>query len=70
MTTQATSLWTTEWVDSMDRKDWQQRAREALDLDGVEEVQIDPDSGQVKVRYHPQAITSLHIHTHLRAAGL
>ncbi len=70
MTAQATSFWTTEWVDSMDRKDWQQRAREALDLDGVEEIQVDPESGQVKVRYNPQAITPFHIHTHLRAAGL
>ena len=68
--TEQTSYWTTLWVDSMDRRDWQERAKEALALDGVEDIQIDPDSGQVKVRYNYKQVTPFHLHTHLRAAGL
>ncbi|HHB91401.1 MAG TPA: hypothetical protein ENK60_08860 [Anaerolineae bacterium] len=68
--TEQTSRWTTLWVDSMDRFDWQDRAKEALALDGVEEIQIEPESGQVRVRYDYTQITPFHLHTHLRAAGL
>ncbi len=62
--------WTTLWVDSMDRREWQERAKEALALDGVEEIQIDSQSGQVRVRYDFKQITPFHLHAHLRAAGL
>jgi len=65
-----TTYWTTLWVDSLDRYDWQKRAKEALALDGVEEIQIDPDSGRVKVRYDFKQVTPFHLHAHLRAAGL
>ena len=68
MTEQA--YWTSLWVDSMDRRDWQQRAREAVSLEGVEEIQIDPDSGEVRVRYDPAEVKPIHLHAHLRAAGL
>ncbi|HEY79478.1 MAG TPA: heavy-metal-associated domain-containing protein [Anaerolineae bacterium] len=64
------TYWTTLWVDSMDRHAWQERAKEALALDGVEEIQIDSQSGQVRVRYDFKQITPFHLHTHLRAAGL
>ncbi len=65
-----TTYWTTLWVDSIDRKDWEKRAREALELDGVEDIQIDSTSGKVEVRYDYKEITPFHLHTHLRAAGL
>ena len=65
-----TTYWTTLWVDSMDRRDWQERTKEALSLDGVEDIQIDPKSGQVKVKYDFEQITPFHLHSHLRAAGL
>jgi len=68
MTEQA--YWTSLWVDSIDRSDWQERAREAIDLDGVEEIQIDAKSGEVRVRYNPAVIKPILLHTHLRAAGL
>jgi len=68
MTEQA--YWTSLWVDSMDRSDWQKRAKEAVSLDGVEEIQIDTDSGEVRVRYDPDVVKPIHLHTHLRAAGL
>ncbi len=65
-----TAYWTTLWVDSMDRRDWQERTKEALSMDGVEDIQIDPDSGQVKVKYDFKQVTPFHLHAHLRAAGL
>jgi hypothetical protein len=68
MTEQA--YWTSLWVDSMDRRDWQERAKEAIALDGVEEIEIDPKSGEVRVRYDPAQIKPILLHTHLRAAGL
>jgi len=64
------SDWTTLWVDSMDRYDWQQRAKEALSLEGVEEIEIDPKSGAVRVKYDLSQLKPLHLHAHLRAAGL
>ena len=64
------SDWTTLWVDSMDRYDWQKRAKEALSLEGVEEIEIDPKSGSVRVRYDLSQLKALHLHSHLRAAGL
>ena len=64
------TYWTTLWVDSMDRDDWQERAKEALSMDGVEEIRIDPESGQVKVKYDFREVTPFHLHAHLRAAGL
>ncbi len=64
------TYWTTLWVDSMDRANWQTRAREALTLDGVEEIRIDSDSGKVEVRYDFKQVTPFHLHAHLRAAGL
>jgi len=64
------TTWTSLWVDSIDRKDWMTRAKEAIDLDGVEEVEINPESGEVRVRYDYKQLTSLHLHSHLRAAGL
>ena len=62
--------WTTLWVDSMDRHDWQHRVKEALSLDGVKEIEIDPKSGQVRVQYDLDQLKPLHLHSHLRAAGL
>lgn len=62
--------WTTLWVDSMDRQDWQDRVHEAFSLDGVEEIKIDPENGEVRVRYDLAQIKPLHLHSHLRAAGL
>ncbi len=64
------TYWTTLWVDSMDRANWQNRAREALTLDGVEEIRIDSESGKVEVRYDFKQVTPFHLHAHLRAAGL
>jgi len=62
--------WTTVWVDSIDRRDWQERVQEAFSLDGVEEIKIDPENGEVRVRYDFTQIKPLHLHSHLRAAGL
>ena len=64
------TAWTTLWVDSMDRQDWQARVQEAFALDGVEEVQFDPSNGEVRVRYDVTQIRPMHLHSHLRAAGL
>ena len=61
---------TSLWVDSMDRSDWRQRAKEALALDGVEEITIYEDSGEVEVAYDPTRIKPILLHSHLRAAGL
>ncbi len=63
-------LWTTLYVDSIDRRDWLQRVRQALSLPGVDKIVPDPRSGQVRVRYNPDAITVFQLHAHLRAAGL
>jgi len=64
------TYWTSLWVDSMDRPEWQDRAKEALNLNGVEEIKVEPASGEVRVRYHADTITPMHLHSHLRAAGL
>ena len=61
---------TSLWVDSMDRSDWRDRAKEALDLDGVEEIRVYEDSGEVEVAYDPTLIKPILLHSHLRAAGL
>ena len=61
---------TSLWVDSMDRSDWQERVKEALDLKGVESVKIYPESGEVEVSYDPTEIKPILLHSHLRAAGL
>ncbi len=61
---------TSLWVDSMDRADWQDRAQEALNLEGVEEVKIYPESGEIEVAYDPTEIKPILLHSHLRAAGL
>ena len=61
---------TSLWVDSMDRADWCDRAKEALALDGVEEINIYEDSGEVEVAYDPTRIKPILLHSHLRAAGL
>lgn len=73
MTTATTTqpmLWTTLYVDSIDRRDWLQRVRQALSLPGVDKIIPDPESGQVRVRYNPDVITVFQLHAHLRAAGL
>ncbi len=61
---------TSLWVDSMDRSDWRDRVKEALDLDGVEEIRVYEDSGEVEVAYDPTHIKPILLHSHLRAAGL
>ncbi len=65
-----TSFWTTLWVDSMDRQDWQTRTQEALSIDGVEEIKIDSSNGEVRVRYDAAQTKPILLHSHLRAAGL
>ena len=62
--------WSTLWVDSMDRPDWQERVQEALQLMGVQEIQIDASNGEVRVRYDASQIRPMLLHSHLRAAGL
>ena len=64
------TTWTSLWVDSIDRQDWMTRVKEAIDLDGVEEVKINPENGEVRVRYNYKQLTARHLHSHLRAAGL
>ncbi len=64
------TFWTTFWVDSIDRQDWQERVQEAFSLDGVEEIKVNPENGEVRVRYDSTQIRPLHLHSHLRAAGL
>jgi hypothetical protein len=61
---------TSLWVDSMDRPDWQDRAKEALNMDGVKEIKVFPESGEVEVSYDPTLIRPILLHSHLRAAGL
>ena len=61
---------TSLWVDSIDRADWQERAKEALSLDGVEEITLYEESGEVEVAYDPTLIRPILLHSHLRAAGL
>jgi len=61
---------TSLWVDSIDRADWQVRVKEALDLDGVKEIKVFPESGEVEVSYDPTLIRPILLHSHLRAAGL
>ncbi|MCO6452209.1 MAG: hypothetical protein J5I90_15615 [Caldilineales bacterium] len=63
-------LWTTMWVNSIDRLDWKRRVEEVFDIPGVEKVVADDRSGQVRVRYNPEAVTSFQLNSHLRAAGL
>lgn len=63
-------LWTTVWVDSIDRLDWKRRVDEIFDIPGVEKVVTDARSGQVRIRYNPAAVTSFQLSSHLRAAGL
>ena len=62
--------WSTLWVDSMDRPDWQARVQEALQLAGVQEIQVDASNGEVRVRYDASQIRPMLLHSHLRAAGL
>ncbi len=63
-------MWATLWVDSIDRADWRQRAREALSLNGVEQIQVDDNNGKVRIYYDPQNVTMFQLSAHLRAAGL
>jgi len=62
--------WTTLWVDSTDRRNWQQRVRDAFNLPGVEQIVPNAGNGQVRVRYNPSLVTTFQLSTHLRAAGL
>ncbi len=64
------SKWATLWVDSTDRADWRQRVHTALALDGVEQIELNEQNGQVRVQYKPQQITVFQLSAHLRAAGL
>jgi len=63
-------LWCTLWVDSIDRKDWPKRVKEALNLEGVIQVNTEPKNGKVRVRYDPNRITLFQLSAHLRATGL
>jgi len=63
-------LWTTLWVDSIDRKDWLSRVQQVFDLPGVDRVLPDRKSGQVRVRYNPETVTMFQLSAHLRASGL
>ncbi len=63
-------IWSTLWVDSTDRSDWQNRVQEAFDLPGVDRVLSDEKSGQVQVRYNPDSVTVFQLSAHLRASGL
>jgi len=63
-------LWTTLYVDSIDRKDWIGRATKALTITGVDKILPDERSGQVRVRYNPDNVTSFQLSAHLRASGL
>ena len=63
-------LWTTLWVDSIDRKNWIQRVKEVLSMAGVDQIVADANSGQVRIRYDPDAVTFFQLSAHLRAAGL
>ena len=64
------STWSTFWVDSMDRPDWQARVHEVFQIEGVQEIQIDASNGEVRVRFDDTQVRSLLLHSHLRAAGL
>jgi len=64
------STWSTFWVDSMDRADWQDRVQEVLNLKGVQEIQLDASNGEVRVRFDATQIRPMLLHSHLRAAGL
>ncbi len=63
-------LWTTLYVDSIDRRDWIARATRALSINGVDKIIPDAHSGQVRVRYNPDTVTSFQLSAHLRASGL
>ena len=62
-------LWTTLWVDSIDRLDWPERIKQVFDLPGVSEFESEK-SGKVRVRYDPDQITVFQLSAHLRASGL
>jgi len=62
-------LWTTLWVDSIDRLDWPERIKQVFDLPGVSEFESEK-SGEVRVRYDPDQITVFQLSAHLRASGL
>ena len=62
--------WTSFYVDSIDRRDWQERVEELAKLPGVSKVVTDRRSGQVRFRYDPEEITPFQLRSHLRAAGL
>ena len=63
-------LWTTLYVDSIDRRDWIKRVDEVFDLPGVDRIIPDQRSGQVRIRYNPEMVTSFQLSAHLRASGL
>ena len=63
-------LWTTLYVDSIDRRDWIGRVNRALSMPGVAKVISDERSGQVRVYYNPDSVTSFQLSAHLRASGL
>ena len=63
-------LWTTLWVDSIDRPNWMQRVREMFSIPGVDKVLPDARSGQVRIHHNPDMVTTFQLSSHLRAAGL
>lgn len=63
-------IWCTLWVDSIDRPNWQKRVAESLRLSGVDKIQTDDRSGQVRIRYNPQVVTLFQLSAHLRSSGL
>ncbi|NOZ70373.1 MAG: heavy-metal-associated domain-containing protein [Chloroflexi bacterium] len=63
-------LWATLWVDSIDRREWPKRVKQALNLDGVAQINSDLRSGKVRVRYDPNRVTIFQLSAHLRSAGL
>lgn len=63
-------LWTTLYVDSLDRRDWVKRVDEVFKLPGVDRIIPDTRSGQVRIRYNPDLVTMFQLSAHLRASGL
>lgn len=63
-------LWTTLYVDSIDRPEWQKRVQQVFKLSGVDKIISDPRSGQIRIRYNPDVVTSFQLSSHLRASGL